>query len=179
MSLIVDRRPPVGNVPCILAAHSLLVTGAVFSSVPSVWPVWALLLWQAGYCGHSGSYDWPWASRLPGPAWCRGCWLLGGRLGRELAVCRILRGPGRVLAHWWAGLGSRTRVSPETSKARSWRLAAGPGIPELVWTPGGWGWFLTQLAAGLGVSEACVGLLASGAGTQWVPGLVLACWWLG
>ena len=84
-----------------------------------------------------------------------------------------------MLTHWWVGLGSRTSVIPEMSKARTWCRLQGPGIPELVLDL----WWVELLSEswlqGLGCPEACVGLLASGVGAQWVPGLVLACWWLG
>ena len=130
--LILDKLPSVGDVLCIPAAHSLLVTRAIFSSVPSMWSVWVLLLCQANYCGHSGRCDWRGSvgcQALP-CAEAAGCLLAG--LGHEVAVCRILRGPGLVLAHWWVGLdlGSRTSVIPEMSKARTWCLAAGPRDPR-------------------------------------------------
>ena len=68
-----------------------------------------------------------------------------------------------MLAHWWVGLGSRTSVSPETSKARGWCLAAGPRDPRA------------------GVGPWWLGLVFDTAGCRGggVLKLVLACWPLG
>lgn len=78
--LTLEVWPPLGDIPCIPAAQSLLELRAL--GVP---PVWVLLFWQGDYYGWCGRRGWPlvqlvapWSSWLPGPALCGGWWSLVG-----------------------------------------------------------------------------------------------------
>ena len=116
----------------------------------------------------------PHSSSLPGLALCRGC------------QC------------WWAGLGLELLLGRDRFRSKwLWPLE----LWIYCWPAGGWGWFLTWLAAGSMVLKAGVDLLVSGTGSWaswlWDPrclragigllvggalqrhvlGLVSACWW--
>ena len=74
----------------------------------------------------------------------QGLWLQGPG-GPEAGVSLLVGGagsqgvPGLVLAHWWA------EPDPRVSGSRA------QGSKSRCWTAGGWGQFLTQLAAGSGM----------------------------
>ena len=104
---ILDKCPFVGDVPCITAVHSPLVTrticykGALY--VGCMVPSCGRLTTVGSLVGLDNRQS----SLLPAPALCEavGHWLSG--LGHEAAGCRSEGVMGLVLIHWWAELRPR------------------------------------------------------------------------
>ena len=184
----------VGDVLCLPAAHSPLITKAIYSRdapyegcvdtsvVQVMWVGWQV--WLA-----------------PSPVDCQtlpcvaaaGRWLAGS--GHEVADCRTLR------EFWGWHTGRQIQCSghlgavahPLEGEARSWGqcqptarqsqvLESGcrlQGSQSWYQIAGGWGQFLTQLGAGPGCPEACVGLAVSKGRAHLGPVQNVACQWVG
>ena len=77
---ILEKWSFVGDILCISAPYSPLVTRAICSRDAPMWAVWVLLLWRANYCGQSlVSVAGSWFGWLSGPALYGDCQpLVGG-----------------------------------------------------------------------------------------------------
>ena len=142
-----ERWHSAGDILCIPAAHSCLVTQAICSRGSSMRAMWVLLLWQVDCVRGLVSLVGPSSFGCQDPLCVEAgsCWLVGP--GHEAADCRT---PGGSRA----SAGHVLKSSCKAQGSQSWCQITG------------WGQFLTELGTGSRVSQS---LCWSASGQGWGP----------
>ena len=92
--LTLEKWPFVGDILCIQAEPSPLVTLPICSRIPPMWAAWVLLFWWADHCGQSARGGWPLVQFIASPALCGVCQSCLGMLGHSVACCGNPQGSG-------------------------------------------------------------------------------------